>query len=368
MNPLTIAVSGLHRGDNPQPGYGIIRSIRRAYPQARIIGLVYDVMESGIYAEDGPDDVQLMPYPTAGAAAFFQRIDALLKKQPIDILIPSLDAEIEILVHLKSELARRGIRVCLPDIDSLRRRSKQFLPVLAKACGVAVPKTRVAYDVFSAGEAAVQLGYPLMIKGAYYDAKMVYTTPHAQATAAHLLAEWGAPVILQRVITGPEFNVLGIGDGEGGVIAQCSIRKTLLSDKGKGMGGITVSDERLTALCKKLVRELRWNGPFEIELIYDQHLGEYVLIEINPRFPAWVDFPSMIGANFAAALVELILKGSPGRPLAACAPGSFFLRHQIEVVGDISRYAGLLDETSLPLDPLADDSFASSQPSKQAIL
>ena len=108
----------------------------------------------------------------------------------------------------------------------------------------------------------------------------VYSTPHAQATAAHLLAEWGAPVILQRVVSGPEFNVLGIGDGEGGVIAQCSIRKTILSDKGKGMGGITVTDGRLTALCEKLVRELRWNGPFEIELIYDQHLEEYVLIEI----------------------------------------------------------------------------------------
>jgi carbamoyl-phosphate synthase large subunit len=207
-----------------------------------------------------------------------------------------------------------------------------------------------------------------MIKGPYYDAKMVYSTPHAQATAAHLLAEWGAPVILQRVVSGPEFNVLGIGDGEGGIIAQCSIRKTILSDKGKGMGGITVSDGRLTALCEKLVRELRWNGPFEIELIYDQHLEEYVLIEINPRFPAWIDFPSMIGANFAAALVDLILNGAPGTPLAACSPGSFFLRHQIEVVGDVSRYAGLLDDTFVPLNPLIDDPFSTPQPAKEITL
>lgn len=368
MNSLCIAVSGLHRGENPQPGYGIIRSLRRAYPGVHIIGLVYDVMESGIYAEDGPDEVQLMPYPTAGAAPFFQRIDMLLKKRQIDVLIPSLDAEIEILVHLKKELALRGIRVCLPEADVLRRRSKQYLPALAAACDVAVPQTRIANDVFSACEAAVQMGYPLLVKGAYYDAKMVYNTPHAQATAAHLLAEWGAPVILQRCVNGPEFNVLGIGDGQGGIIAQCSIRKTVLSDKGKGLGGITVNDERLTELCEKLIRDLRWNGPFEIELIYDQAARDYVLIEINPRFPAWIDFPSMIGMNFPALLIDLLMNGMPGVSIPTCAPGSFFLRHQVEVVGDISHYAGLLHDDAVPVDPLSDDACPNPQPFQEMVL
>jgi carbamoyl-phosphate synthase large subunit len=350
MNPLCIAVSGLHRGENPQPGSGIIRSLRRAWPGVRIVGLVYDVMESGIYADDGPDEVQLMPYPAAGATAFFQRLDAVHRKTPINILIPSLDAEIELLVHLRAEFAARGIRVCLPEAESLRRRAKQSLPALAGACGVPVPKTYVAHDVVSAYRGAVELGLPLLIKGPYYDAQMVYSLPHAQATAAHLLAEWGTPVILQRRIAGPEFNVLGIGDGRGGIIAQCSIRKTVLSDKGKGLGGIVVRDEQLDRRCEDLIRELRWNGPFEIEWIRDSSTDQYVLIEINPRFPAWIDFPAMLGANFAAALVERILEAAPVCPLPACRPGAFFLRHQVEVAGDISRYAGLLCDDIAPAD------------------
>jgi carbamoyl-phosphate synthase large subunit len=362
---LTLAVSGLHRGNNPQPGSGIIRSLRRAYPQARIIGLVYDVMESGIYAEDGPDEVCLMPYPTVGTAAFFQRLDTLLETERIDLLIPSLDAEIEILARVKSELARRDIRVCLPEIESLRRRAKQFLPQLAETCGITVPETRAAHDIFSASEAASQLGFPLMVKGAYYDARMAGDPSRVRAIAAHLLAEWGAPVILQRYVFGPEFNVLGLGDGAGGILAQCSLRKTVLSDQGKGMGGITINDERLTRLCAQLVRELRWHGPFEIEWIFDQDRDEYVLIEINPRFPAWIDFPSMLGANFAAALVELTLTGRIETPPPPCAPGSFFLRHQIEVVGNVGQYASLLQGTSLPLDPLSDDPFSSTQPTPE---
>jgi carbamoyl-phosphate synthase large subunit len=347
---LCIAVSGLHRGENPQPGYGIIRSLRRAFPQAHLIGLVYDVTESGIYAEDGPDEVQLMSYPMAGAGPFLQRIDSLLRKRPIDLLIPSLDAEIELVVHLQRELAERGIRVCLPDADVLRRRAKQSLPELAARCGVHIPKTRVAHDALAAYVAAMQLGLPLMIKGPFYDAKRVYSLPHAQATAAHLLAEWGAPVILQRHVAGPEFNVLGLGDGQGGILGRCSIRKTALSRQGKGLGGITVRDEKLDRLCDRLIGELRWPGPFEIELIYDEALRDYVLIEINPRFPAWIDFPSMLGANFPAALVAFILQ-QPVPPLAACDAGHFYLRHQVEVVGHVDRYADLLqDDALLPPD------------------
>ncbi len=348
MKPLCIAVSGLHCGENPQPGSGIIRSLRRAWPGVHIVGLVHDVMESGIYVEDGPDEIQLMPYPAAGAMAFFQRLDVVHKKTPIDVLIPSLDTEIELLVHHQKDFAKRGIRVCLPEAISLRRRAKQFLPQLARNCGVAVPKSRVAHDALAAYDAAVVLGLPLLVKGPYDDARTVYSLPHAQAVAAHLLAEWGTPVILQRRVTGTEFNVLGIGDGQGGIVAQCSIRKTATADKRRGLGGVVVRDSKLDALCEALIRELRWNGPFEIELIQDAIDHRYVLIEINPRFPSWIDFPAMLGANFAAALVERLLESAPAHPLPACQPGAFFLRHQIEVVDDVSRYSGLRHDDVTP--------------------
>jgi carbamoyl-phosphate synthase large subunit len=350
MNPLTIAVSGLHRGENPQPGAGIIRSLRRAFPDARLVGLVYDIQESGIYVADGPDFVQMMPFPSAGAASYLQRLDLLRRKAPIDILIPTLDAEIELLVHLQEELAQRGIRVCLPAPDVLRRRAKAHLPTLAAESRIAVPKTRVAHDLETAIGAAGELGYPLMIKGHYYDAKKVYSAPQMQYVAARLLSEWGAPVILQRCVAGPEFNVLGIGDGRGGMISHCSIRKTQLSATGKGLGGITVLDPVLSELCENLVRELRWLGPFEIELICDERTGEYALIEMNPRFPAWIDFPAMIGANFAAQLVQFILAHNRVEPLPVCTPGSFFVRHQVEVVGDIDRYASLIADEEIEGD------------------
>ena len=132
---------------------------------------------------------------------------------------------------------------------------------------------------------------------------------------------------MQEHLQGPEFNALGIGDGRGGIHGLTCIRKTVISSQGKGLGGITIHDPKFVAMCERLIAHLRWNGPFEIEAMKDDRTGELNLIEINPRFPAWVDFPAALGANHTAALVDL-LQGAPtpSTPLPACAPGRFYLR------------------------------------------
>jgi len=361
VSPLRIAVSGLHRGENPQPGASIVRSLRRRFPSAFIAGLVYDALESGIYMADGPDAVYLMPYPTSGAPAFFERLDAIREKSPFDYLIPTLDAEIELLVHLEEDLTARGLITCLPGKETLDRRSKSHLAELARQCGVAVPETQAAYDVAGALAAAKEFGYPLMVKGQYYDAKMAASEPDLAAAASHLLSEWGAPVLVQRCVRGLEFNALGLGDGEGGIVGLCTIRKTIVSNQGKGLGGMTIRDPRLDDFCRRLVCELRWHGPFEIEAMLDEERGAYVLIEINPRFPAWVDFPAMLGVNFPAALIAMMESADRPTPLPRCAPGHFYLRHQVEVTGHVEQLAALSSSAAFDTLKTAPTSSPGSQ-------
>ena len=50
----TIAVTGMHRGENPQPGAAVVASLRRRFPALRIIGLSYDPLESSLFGS-GPD-------------------------------------------------------------------------------------------------------------------------------------------------------------------------------------------------------------------------------------------------------------------------------------------------------------------------
>lgn len=341
---MRIAVTGLGRGENPQPGAGIVAGIRAAHPEAFIVGMAYDAMESGIYAEGGPDAVFTMPYPTVGAEAFLKRLDEARAAAPFEVLIPTLDSELDLIVNLAPELAERGIKTCLPDKAAFRRRMKDRLPELCAAAGVGTPETRAVHTISQALAVGREMGFPLVVKGTYYDAQMADNEAELAGAVSLLIAQWGTPVLLQEVVSGAEFNALGIGDGEGGIIGLCCIRKTILSSKGKGLGGVTVRDPMLRTMCEKLIGELKWRGPFEVEVMKDDVHREHRLIEINPRFPAWVGFPAGFGLNFPAVLAQFIETGTPPPPMPEPEPGWFYLRHQVEVLGQTRQLAALSGE------------------------
>jgi len=100
---------------------------------------------------------------------------------------------------------------------------------------------------------------------------------------------------------------------------------------------VVVADPDLDELVARVIGALRWAGPFELEFI--KVPGKpHALFEMNPRFPAWVDFPSQIGCNMPARLLEQLI-GLDATPLQTCTPGQMFIRHSIDLVADIAEVA-----------------------------
>jgi diaminopimelate decarboxylase len=57
------------------------------------------------------------------------------------------------------------------------------------------------------------------------------------------------------------------------------------------------------APLRKMIRKLEWSGGAEIEMVRDA--GDKLwLLEVNPRFPAWIHGSTITGHNLPAALVE----------------------------------------------------------------
>jgi carbamoyl-phosphate synthase large subunit len=337
----TIAVSGLHRGDNPQPGPAVIRSIRRRHPSVKIVGLSYDLLESGLFskADDGVDAAFLMPFPTKGPKALLERLEEIDQVYPLDIIVPCLDSEIPNYLDLADGLKTRGIQTSLLSNKSFERRSKDNLYQLGKATGIRVPRTIVASDLKAVHKACDEIGYPLFLKGKQYGAGRVTTPAEAAHVFNSLVTAWGGPVIAQSAVSGSdEYDVVGLGDGKGGLLGSCSIRKIMLTGTGKAFGGIVVADPDLQATVEKIIKKLKWWGPFELEFVKGKQGHE--LIEMNPRFPAWVDFPSQIGCNLPAMLIDMHL-GHPVTPIKPCEPGRLFVRHCVDLVGDISQLADM---------------------------
>ncbi|MCK9583360.1 MAG: ATP-grasp domain-containing protein [Candidatus Cloacimonetes bacterium] len=328
----TIAVTGLKTGDNPQPGVAVIRSIRAAGFQGRIIGLIYDSMESGIYLEDLVDEVYQMPYPSAGAEAFLARMEYIVSRQKIDVIIPNLDSEVILYIRLQDELHKMGIKTYLPTEECFLLRDKTRLASYFPPRGILVPDTMLISD------ASQILGsrdnFPMMIKGSYYEAYKANNYEEALKYFYEIESRWGLPILLQKMIYGDEYNIVIVGDGEGGILGMVPQKKLVITDKGKGFGGVVIDNPELKEFATKVIALLKWRGPCELEVMRGLG-GLHYLIEINPRFPAWVRLAEGSGQNQPAAVVLKAL-GHELAELPACKAGTLFIRHAEDIITDIS--------------------------------
>jgi carbamoyl-phosphate synthase large subunit len=328
----TIAVTGLKTGDNPQPGVPVIRSIRAAGFSGKIIGLVYDSMESGIYLDDLVDEVYQMPYPSAGAEAFLARIEYITSKRQIDVIIPTLDAEVILYIRLQQQLKKLGIHSFLPTEECFLLRDKTKLANYFPPRGIAVPQTTLISD--AAQLLASRDQFPMMIKGRYYEAYKAHNAEEGLKYFYEIESRWGLPIILQKLIWGDEYNIVIVGDGEGGILGMVPQKKLVITDKGKGFGGVVINNPELNEFAQQVISLLKWRGPCELEVMRGVD-GQNYLIEINPRFPAWVRLAEGSGQNQPAAVVLKAL-GEEISPLPACKSGTLFIRHAEDIITDIS--------------------------------
>lgn len=349
----TVAVTGLHRGDNPQPGASVIRSMRRLYPDLRVIGLSYDPLESGLYSHDIDriDAIYLLPFPMKGPQVLLERMHYIHGKEKFQFLVPCLDSELENFTLIYPELNRMGITAMLPARETLDMRAKVNLAAFCAQNQIPGPKTYVADDAATLAQRAAEIGYPVYVKGKYYEAFLVYSQVDLAERFNDIARVWGVPVLVQEALFGDEYDVVGLADDESDLVGFCAIRKLLRTSTGKGFGGIVINDPTVDKTVERIVKGLRWRGPFEIEFLKAPH-RPHVLFEINPRFPAWVDFPAQVGCNLPARLLDMLL-GKVAAPLARCDAGQMFIRHSLDLVADIAELAKLSSDGEYVAGPLA---------------
>ncbi len=336
----TIAVTGLNNTDNPGPGVPVIRALREAESfDVRIIGLVYENLEPGIYMDNVADKVYQIPYPSVGSDALMQRIEYINEKENLDFIIPNFDAELVTFINSKERLEDLGIKTFLPTQEQFDERDKINLVKFGEKYGIDVPKSKSLTSLNDVSSLHDEFEYPVLVKGKFYDAYIAYNSEQVIGHFNKISAKWGLPVIVQEFVKGTEVNVIALGDGNGNTIAAVPMRKQYITDKGKAWGGITLGDEKLLDITKKLLRESKWRGGMELEMI-KTNSGKYYLIEINPRIPAWVYLAVGAGQNIPEALIKLA-NNEQVAPYSTYAVGKMFIRYSYDMIGDISQFEQL---------------------------
>lgn len=336
MKDLAIGVSGINAVDNPGPGVGVARSLKEDTSlNARIIGLAYDAMEPGIYMDWVVDRSFIMPYPSGDGGAYFDRLAYIRDQHGLDLLIPNLDAELPLYIKRASEIKDMGIATFLPSMEQFKLRGKDKLAEVASRMDIKLPKTKVCTSLDQLHEAVEELGLPVMVKGSFYKAYAAYTSAQAVGHFHSLVAEWGYPVIVQSIVSGEELNVIGVGDGDGGSLGTVAIKKISVTSLGKIWTGVTIKHRAMLEAANRFIRELKWRGSFELECIVKG--DDVYLIEINPRFPAWVYFATGVGVNLPARLVRHAL-GVDQPPAPEYEAGKLFVRYSYELVTDMVKF------------------------------
>jgi carbamoyl-phosphate synthase large subunit len=334
---LRVGVTGLNATDNPGPGIPVIRCLHasRRY-EVEAIGLSYDALEPGIYLPGMAAASYLMPYPITGYRNMLERLREIHAQSPLDLIIPCYDSELVAFVRMEDSLREMGIATFLPTSANLELRSKANLNAFGKSSGVPVPHSRPVYDVVQLNAALADFVYPVVVKGVFYEASICATYDEVMQAFQRLHKKWGGPVILQQYVKGDEYNIAAVGDGAGGTVGAVISKKIYVTDKGKGWSGISIRNDELMELTRRVIRLLRWRGALELEMMRAEATDHYMLLEINPRFPAWVFLSAGVGVNLPEMLVALALGEEPDRS-TLYEPGRIFLRYSAELVIDLAE-------------------------------
>ncbi|MEJ7669071.1 MAG: hypothetical protein WKH97_10140 [Casimicrobiaceae bacterium] len=297
---MNIHVSGLYSGTNPQPGIGIARSLRAAYPSATLIGVEYSNRSSGIHWTDFDGLMLQRPWEELNLETYAELIGTILDSGAY--WLSGIDLEI---MWLASVFPQGHHNLLIPPPNALQKTRK---PAVEAHRGLPV---RIPPFISAAEHSDWELhafcrrhDWKVWLKGPYYEAVRTHNWDVVESVRLAMNRAWSTQqVFLQSHVTGYEESVC-FSAYQGELLGCGYMRKRELTHEGKTWAGeVTEVSEEFAGPLRKIVRMLDWTGGAELEMIRDPS-GQLWMIECNPRFPAWIHGATIAGRNLPAMLVE----------------------------------------------------------------
>jgi carbamoyl-phosphate synthase large subunit len=348
MSRPVVAITGMSAVDSPAPGVPVLRSLKESKLNPELVGFSYGALEPGNFMTELLDNSFLMPYPSSGPQVLLERIRYIHSIKKLDVIIPTLDSELDNYINIASQLAELGIRMILPGKKELHTRDKSYLNESLKDTEVLLPETVTIQDVSALRQVAEDIGYPVLVKGIFYEAYLARTYEEAVGFFYMLAAKWGVPIIIQKYISGEECNVCALASN-GVMTGAVVMKKLFLTDKGKAWAGVTINNQDALKVSDMILKHIGWNGGCELEFIVESKSNKMYLLEINPRFPAWVYLATAAGQNLPDALLRMSL-GESVKPFSKFDVGMVFVRHSWDDIIPMSHIESLSVNGQLKLN------------------
>src|SRR4051794_1225882 len=231
-------------------------------------------------------------------------LQALVDEHDVGAIVPLTDLDIDVLAQARAD--GRLPMALVPDPDIARRTfDKYACHELLEEHGLPSPPTVPA--------GTEPPSYPVMVKPIHGSgARNIFPARDARE-AAFFVDYIDEPVMLQRLMDGPEFSIDCLGD-PGGRCLNAIPRTMLESRGGESIKGTVIDDPELIELGRRVCEAFGVRGPATVQAFRDQDIG-LGITDVNTRFGGAFPAP-MYAARPGQTYPELIARMANGETIA----------------------------------------------------
>lgn len=230
----------------------------------------------------------------------------------MDYIFPCYDETAILFSFIKDKLDFLKIKLVAPPKQTIKELRKDNLSKVIQTNDprYSTPKGEVFTNIEKALEHADSLGYPVVCKGLTKGAYISRNRDDLKQNIQKIADIWNGGEIsclVEEYISGRYVNCIA-AIRENKIVGFVEMEKIGLDQNGATWFGKIRKTEELFPLTEELVKANEF-GTSIIEIETIEKDGKYFVYEINPRSPAWVYAPCLLGLNLPK-LVTLSVRKS----------------------------------------------------------
>lgn len=282
-------------------GYGVLRSLRKADKNIRLIGAdIYPDAVGQAWAD------KFVVAPLTSSDNYLAWLEKTIVENQVDLVIPAIEQDVHYFSDHRDIFSGLSVNVVLNDqrLISLTRDKWLMHQELASIESKARIASYLEGDFDSLSRI---LGLPFILKPRCSYASKGLVRVHNETDFISSAEKLGHDLMAQPIIgtDDEEYTVAIFGDGLGNVCSSITLQRRLAADGSTAKAWVKQHDE-LDEVVSSLCAHFKPIGPTNLQFRKDK--TDWKLLEINPRISSSTSLRTAFGYNEAEMCINFYLE------------------------------------------------------------